>query len=109
MQEWSTELAAVAKHYAEQCIFKHNPHRSAQVHLFSYVGENIAITNNPTPDYIQLVHGWYNESRYYDITTGECTDQECLHYAQVNDSQYHWTSLTKYHSSIGVVDLYTVV
>lgn len=83
MQEWSIELATVAQHYAEQCIFEHNPHRSDQVHLFSYVGENIAITNNPTPDYTQLVHGWYNESRYYDITTGECTDQECLHYTQV--------------------------
>lgn len=83
MQEWDVGLAAVAQHYAEQCIFEHNPHRSAQAQLFSCVGENIAITNNPVANYTELVHGWYNEGQFYNITSGKCIDNECRHYTQV--------------------------
>ena len=77
------ELAAVAQHYSEQCVFEHNPHRSAQAEQFPYVGENIAITNNPVANYTALVGGWYSERQYYDVTTDQCVGKECRHYTQV--------------------------
>lgn len=73
----------MAQKYAEECHFEHNPYRSSQVDMFSYVGENIAITNNPRVYYTDLVHGWYNESQYYDIKARDCIGNECRHYTQV--------------------------
>ena len=74
----------VAQDYAEQCVFDHNPGRSNHSLLSgAYVGENIAITNNPASDLRNLVRGWYNEREFYDIAMGECVGNECRHYTQV--------------------------
>lgn len=83
IQKWSTELASVAQKYAEECKFSHNTHHSNQTYQFSYVGENIAVTNNPVVNYSDLVYGWYNENQFYDIASRECMGGECRHYTQV--------------------------
>ena len=74
----------MAQDYAEECNFAHNPHRSNKTQLFSYIGENIAITNNPLVNYTDLVYGWYNENKFYDIVKTKCMGyRECRHYTQV--------------------------
>ena len=73
----------MAQDYAEECVFGHNRHRSNRSLPFPYVGENIAITNNPLTNPRDLVHGWYNESQYYDAVAKECVGKECRHYTQV--------------------------
>lgn len=82
-QEWDPELAEIAQQYAQLCIFDHNPYRSALSQRFSYVGENIAITNNPVANFTALTEGWYNERLFYDIMSCQCMEKECLHYTQV--------------------------
>ena len=64
-------------------MFGHNRNRSKSSLLFPYVGENIAVTNNPETLLGDLVRGWYNESQHYDIVTNDCTGKECGHYTQV--------------------------
>lgn len=47
------------------------------------MGENIAITNNPTVNFTALTEGWYNERSFYDVMSSQCVEKQCLHYTQV--------------------------
>ena len=75
-------MAQVAQNYSEKCIFEHNPYRSKQQSLFSYVGENLGITTNPADNYEGLFTLWINERNSYDFTTDSCSSI-CGHYTQV--------------------------
>lgn len=82
---WSDELSVVAQEYAERCIFRHNPERSQQAGLlYTYVGENLAITSNPKKNYTDLINSWFQERQYYDYDTNSCLPgQMCGHYTQI--------------------------
>ena len=76
----------MAQSYAERCVFQHNPERSIQqaALLYTYVGENLAITSNPKKNYTELIKSWFQEREYYDYETNSCLPgQMCGHYTQV--------------------------
>ena len=88
VQIWSKELEKVAQQYAEICIFGHNNDRTSQQAMFSYVGENIAITNAQHVNYTALVKRWYDEVQHYDYEKNQCKKGAvCGHYTQVTSLQ----------------------
>jgi uncharacterized protein YkwD len=69
---WSSEVAATAQAYANQCVFQHSGG--------SY-GENLyATTGSATAQ--DVVGSWVGESASYDYATNSCT-ATCGHYTQV--------------------------
>lgn len=70
--QWSTELAAVAQAYADQCIFDHSG---------GPYGENLfASSGMSTP--VDVVTKWAAEVSDYDYATNSCT-AVCGHYTQI--------------------------
>ena len=51
--------------------------------MFSYVGENLAITSSPVVNYTDMVRDWFNERDVYNYQTNGCGGV-CGHYTQVN-------------------------
>lgn len=51
--------------------------------MFSYVGENLAITNSPIVNYTNMARDWFDERDVYNYQTRGCEDV-CGHYTQVN-------------------------
>ncbi len=72
----------LAQHYAEQCIFDHNPFRTNQQQTFLYVGENLAVNNRLQKNYTREVERWHKEVSEYDFVKDSCTGV-CGHYTQV--------------------------
>lgn len=81
---WSNELAQIAQSYANRCTFAHNSARSSASRTFSYVGENLAATNNPQPNYPSLVTSWENEDSNYNFDSNSCAaGRVCGHFTQM--------------------------
>lgn len=76
---WSTDVAAKAQAWADQCQFKHNP-SLASLNL----GENIAAATPNSLPTMGVVQNWASESAYYDYGTNSCAPgQTCGHYTQI--------------------------
>jgi pathogenesis-related protein 1 len=72
--KWSESDAVVARAYAEQCVFSHNPNRGER-------GENLyASTAETGPE--TVVAAWVDEQRMYDYASNKCSGM-CGHYTQV--------------------------
>jgi uncharacterized protein YkwD len=71
---WSPDLAAVAKAYAEKCVFEHSQ---------GQYGENLyATTGGGNPQ--AVVDAWVSEAKDYDYATDTCASGAmCGHYTQV--------------------------
>ncbi|XP_064398519.1 peptidase inhibitor 15-like [Halichondria panicea] len=82
MMIWNDDLAVLAQHYAEQCIFDHNPFRTNQQQTFLYVGENLAVNNRLQKNYTREVERWHKEVSEYDFVKDSCTGV-CGHYTQL--------------------------
>ncbi|XP_075867351.1 glioma pathogenesis-related protein 1 [Nelusetta ayraudi] len=83
---WDDSLARVAKAWAEQCMFEHNPKRGREILTYSNissVGENIWMG---TPASIFSVEGaikqWVDEKQQYNYESNTCSGV-CGHYKQV--------------------------
>ncbi|XP_053099540.1 peptidase inhibitor 16 [Hemicordylus capensis] len=73
---WDPELEALAKDYAEKCIWEHNKERG-------WRGENLVFMSGDL-NIKEGVDIWYDEYQYYNMTTSECEEgQMCGHYTQV--------------------------
>ncbi|XP_060234608.1 GLIPR1-like protein 1 [Meriones unguiculatus] len=81
---WDKELAKLAKYWAKQCKFSHNPCTETRyrcIEKYETVGENIYLGGiKVTPS--QVVSGWYNESAYYDFDLNKCS-KTCGHFIQL--------------------------
>ena len=73
---WSSDLAATAQAYAQQCNLAPNPNRGAGI------GENVAAAAG-TADASSLVQQWTDEKANYDYATNSCTSGTCGHYTQM--------------------------
>ena len=75
----------MAQTYAERCAFEHNPDRTAQQSIFTYVGENL-FAGSGEADYDAAVQSWYDEVADYDYASNTCNQNAvCGHYTQVNN------------------------
>lgn len=72
---WSAAAAAVAKAYANECNWGHNPDRQGY-------GENI-YGSSPGSVAADVVSSWADEKKNYDVDTGQCSGGECGHYTQI--------------------------
>lgn len=73
--EWSSDLAAVAQAYAENCVFEHSG---------GQYGENLYAESglNATPQ--DVVDAWVSEDADYDYDSNSCNvGAVCGHYTQV--------------------------
>ena len=87
LQEWSSQLEAIALQYAQNCNFNHNPNRNSEPSSYDSVGENIYATSGAI-NYRAAVEAWYNEVNDpgYDYENRRCRGPDptaCLHYTQV--------------------------
>lgn len=80
---WDPELAQIAKRWAENCQFKHNPRLGQNLHKnFTPLGENIWTGTVSIFSVSSAIKSWYNEVRFYDYYTRRCSEV-CGHYTQV--------------------------
>ncbi|XP_027015398.2 glioma pathogenesis-related protein 1 [Tachysurus fulvidraco] len=78
---WDDGLAVLARAWARNCLFKHNPRRNHPV--FPSVGENIWAGTQGTGFQVKsMIESWVNEVQHYNYYTLACTDI-CGHYTQV--------------------------
>jgi uncharacterized protein YkwD len=73
---WDRGAEAVAREYAEKCVFRHNEDRGTY-------GENLAAAS---PDYwstADVVREWAKEAQDYDYANNACSGPQCGHYTQV--------------------------
>jgi uncharacterized protein YkwD len=74
---WSTEAAAKAQAWADQCQFKHNPN-------LGNFGENIAAATPNSLTTAGVVQGWGEEASFYDYGVNSCAPgKQCGHYTQI--------------------------
>ncbi|MFO0642319.1 MAG: CAP domain-containing protein [Polyangiaceae bacterium] len=71
---WSEEDAAVARAYAEKCVFSHNKDRGTR-------GENLYASSGSSSA-AEVVKSWASEVSDYDYATNKCSGV-CGHYTQV--------------------------
>ncbi|XP_021114175.1 glioma pathogenesis-related protein 1 [Heterocephalus glaber] len=81
---WDPALAQVAKAWAKNCLFGHNPQlKSHRLHPnFDSLGENIWTGSLFLFSVSSAISNWYNEIQYYDFNTQKCNNV-CGHYTQV--------------------------
>ncbi|CAJ1055613.1 glioma pathogenesis-related protein 1 [Xyrichtys novacula] len=78
---WDEDLAIIAKGWAENCVFEHNPRRSEST--ATSVGENIWTGYPPSSfETAGAIHSWDNEKEFYDYANNRCS-KVCGHYTQV--------------------------
>jgi len=76
---WSEALATVARQWAEQCRFEHNPDLKDQK-----LGENLAAFSDATGSVGKAVGNWVAEAADYDLEANRCDPGAvCGHYTQV--------------------------
>lgn len=76
---WSDELVEVARRWAEQCRFEHNPALKEQK-----LGENLAAFSDATGSVGKAVGNWVGEAVDYDLEANRCDPGAvCGHYTQV--------------------------
>ncbi|KAE8628416.1 hypothetical protein XENTR_v10000002 [Xenopus tropicalis] len=74
---WDSALEAMAKSYAEKCIWEHNKDRG-------FIGENLFVMSGSSLDVALGLDDWHKERGYYNFTTGMCQEgQMCGHYTQM--------------------------
>lgn len=80
-------LAEMAQTVSNTCIFEHSTGRSHPD--FSWIGENLYVTNSTSATVESVVQSWYNEKANFSYTHNNCSDV-CGHYTQVvwADSKY---------------------
>lgn len=77
LQRWDDELAALAKAYAQKCVWGHNKERGRR-------GENLFAISDEGMDVPLAVENWYEEREHYNLSTATCDPgQMCGHYTQV--------------------------
>ncbi|XP_037369853.1 glioma pathogenesis-related protein 1 [Talpa occidentalis] len=80
---WDPALAQIAKTWAKECLFKHNPRLSQKLHTnFHTLGENIWTGSLSAFSVSSAITSWYSEVEYYDFEDRKCT-RVCGHYTQV--------------------------
>ncbi|XP_010637867.1 glioma pathogenesis-related protein 1 [Fukomys damarensis] len=81
---WDAALAQVAKAWAKNCHFGHNPQlKSGKLHpKFNSMGENIWTGSLSLFSVSPAISNWYSEIQYYDFNTKKCKNV-CGHYTQV--------------------------
>ncbi|XP_008051285.1 glioma pathogenesis-related protein 1 [Carlito syrichta] len=82
---WDPALAQIAKAWAKNCLFKHNPqlHPPHKLHPnFTSLGENIWTGSVSLFSVSSAIRNWYDEIQYYDFNTRKCV-KVCGHYTQV--------------------------
>nr|XP_023649193.1 peptidase inhibitor 16 isoform X2 [Paramormyrops kingsleyae] len=73
---WNASLESVAKDYAVQCIWDHNPD-------LEDTGENLYITSGAL-NISQALTNWYEERHHFTYETNSCVEEQmCGHYTQV--------------------------
>ncbi|XP_053097692.1 GLIPR1-like protein 1 [Pangasianodon hypophthalmus] len=78
---WDDGLAVLARAWARNCLFKHNPQRTHPV--LPSVGENIWAGAPPSTFGVKsAMQSWVNEVKVYDYNSLSCT-KICGHYTQV--------------------------
>lgn len=82
LKTWSDNLAKAAQTWSENCTWGHGPSGAVTVQY----GQNVwldkaATTGNPVG--ITATRGWFEESRFYDHATNDCSGEQCGHYTQV--------------------------
>ncbi|XP_060745219.1 glioma pathogenesis-related protein 1-like [Tachysurus vachellii] len=83
---WDDGLAVLARAWARNCLFEHNPQRNHPV--FPSVGENIwAGTPGTRVQVKSMIKSWVNEVQHYNYYTLACTNV-CGHYTQVWATTY---------------------
>ncbi|KAG8513962.1 Glioma pathogenesis-related protein 1, partial [Galemys pyrenaicus] len=82
---WDPALAQIAKEWARNCHFSHNPHLSNKLHPnFTSLGENIWTGSISMFSVSSAITPWYNEVQFYNFNDKKCNDKEvCGHYTQV--------------------------
>uniref|UniRef100_A0A3B3T211 SCP domain-containing protein n=1 Tax=Paramormyrops kingsleyae TaxID=1676925 RepID=A0A3B3T211_9TELE len=76
LQSWNASLESVAKDYAVQCIWDHNPD-------LEDTGENLYITSGAL-NISQALTNWYEERHHFTYETNSCVEEQmCGHYTQV--------------------------
>ncbi|KAM6154030.1 glioma pathogenesis-related protein 1 isoform 1-T1 [Erethizon dorsatum] len=81
---WDPALAQIAKAWAKNCHFEHNPQlKSHKLHPnFNSLGENIWTGSLSLFSVSSAISNWYSEIQYYDFNTQKCK-KVCGHYTQV--------------------------
>ncbi|XP_048859021.1 peptidase inhibitor 16-like isoform X3 [Brienomyrus brachyistius] len=73
---WNTSLESVAKDYAVQCIWDHNPN-------LEDTGENLYITSGAL-NISKALTSWYEEHHSFTYKNNSCVEEQmCGHYTQV--------------------------
>ncbi|XP_030077221.1 peptidase inhibitor 16 isoform X2 [Microcaecilia unicolor] len=74
---WDTDLEKLAKSYAAECKWDHNPKRGS-------TGENLYLTSSKTVSMQGAMNMWHGEQKDYNFSTMACTENKmCGHYTQV--------------------------
>jgi pathogenesis-related protein 1 len=74
---WSLDAAAVARSWANGCVYQHNSNRGQR-------GENIAASSPGYLDVPKTVAAWAGEAADYDYQSNTCASgKECGHYTQL--------------------------
>ena len=77
--EWSEDLAQIARQWAAQCRFAHNPQLEDR-----QLGENLAAFTDVTGTIEKAVGGWAAEASDYDLAHNRCAPGAvCGHYTQL--------------------------
>ncbi|KAF7259288.1 hypothetical protein EG68_03388 [Paragonimus skrjabini miyazakii] len=91
--QWHPDLEAKAQQLADQCREGHDTDEERQISAFDYVGQNWA----GSMDMKTAVGLWFDEYKYYDFNSGQCSQGMCGHYTQMA-----WAKTT--HVGCGVRD-----
>uniref|UniRef100_F6QD80 SCP domain-containing protein n=1 Tax=Ciona intestinalis TaxID=7719 RepID=F6QD80_CIOIN len=88
LMAWDNDVAAVAKAYANKCLWKHSPADTRKTNDFSVLGENLAMAYAFSPvsrDFIkETTFNWWNETHDFTYSTQICKPgRQCGHYTQV--------------------------
>ena len=92
---YSEELEAVAKVFADRCVFAHSNRveRNSLSPTFTFVGENIYVGTGVTTNYTDIIarQFGFNEAASYDYDTNTCDPGAvCGHYTQVWRNNGRW-------------------
>lgn len=82
--EWDDSLAETAAVHAKRCQFAHSTSEQLYHPVWRHqIGENLAVFRGPKTFvndlFVWIVDGFYEERKYYDYETSQCTAQ-CGHY-----------------------------
>ncbi|KAM6154031.1 glioma pathogenesis-related protein 1 isoform 2-T2 [Erethizon dorsatum] len=93
---WDPALAQIAKAWAKNCHFEHNPQlKSHKLHPnFNSLGENIWTGSLSLFSVSSAISNWYSEIQYYDFNTQKCK-KVCGHYTQIRKLRHRPEEITQ--------------